>query len=216
MLLAEDALLLATDDETGKKLGRHTDLLVGGALLADLALAGNIRLAERGEEVRKNRALTVPDAPWPADPLLADALMLAGTKPQWSPPTLVEKLSRKRVDAVYERLARAELVSRVEHRVLGVLPISRWTSIDTRYEDGLRARLDEVFLFGVEPDPSTAALAALLSAAGVLVQVLDRGRKLDRRSVKQRGKDLQRQYWPAMALERAAQNADAAAAAAAS
>ena len=62
MLLAETVLLLTTDEATGKKLCRNTDLLVAGALLADLALAGNVRVAEQGEGVRKNRALAVPDA----------------------------------------------------------------------------------------------------------------------------------------------------------
>ena len=62
MLLAEDVLLLATDDQTGKKLARYTDLLIGGALLSDLTLAGNVRLSEPGESVRKNRAVNVPDA----------------------------------------------------------------------------------------------------------------------------------------------------------
>lgn len=55
MLLGETVLLLTTDEATGKKLCRNTDLLVAGALLADLALAGNVRVAEQGEGVRKNR-----------------------------------------------------------------------------------------------------------------------------------------------------------------
>ena len=76
MLLAEDVLLLATDDTSGRKLTRYTDLLVAGGLLSDLVLAGNVRLTEAGETIRRNRAVGVPDAPWPSDPLLGDALLL--------------------------------------------------------------------------------------------------------------------------------------------
>ena len=212
MLLAEDVLLLATDDQTGKKLARYTDLLIGGALLSDLTLAGNVRLSEPGESVRKNRAVNVPDAAWPVDPLLSDAVAVIAGKPAWFPSVLVDRLGRKVVDTVYERLARAELVSRKPHRVLGLVPTTRWVSVDGRHEAQLRARLDEVFLFGAEPDPHTAALIALLTGAGLLVPVVDRGRNLDRRSLKRQGKVFLNQYWPAQAMERAFQGRDSAAA----
>lgn len=212
MLLAEDVLLLATDDETGKRLARYTDLLLGGALLSDLALTGNVRLTEPGESVRKNRVVSVPDAAWPVDPLLGDALTVVNGKPAWYPTTVVDRLGRKVVDTVYERLARAELVSRTPHRVLGLVPTTRWVSVDGRHEAELRARLDEVFLFGAEPDPRTAALIALVTGAGLLVPVVDRGRNLDRRALRRRGKVLLRQYWPAEAMERAFQGRDSAAA----
>ncbi len=217
MLLAEDVLLLATDDETGKRQARYTDLLVAGALLSDLALAGNVRVTEPGESTRKNRVVSVPDAPWPADPLLAETLTTISAKPAWYSWALIERLSRKLVDhkpvdAVYERLARAELLSRTEHRVLGLVPTTRWVSVDGRYEAALRERLDAVFLFGAQPDAQLASLAALLAGAGLLPQVVDRGRGLDRRALKRQGKELLKQYWPAQAMDRAFQSRDAAAA----
>ncbi|MFT4295840.1 MAG: GPP34 family phosphoprotein [Micropruina sp.] len=212
MLLAEDVLLLATDDDTGKKQSRYTDLLVAGGLLSDLALAGNVRVTEPGESVRKNRVVSVPDAPWPTDPLLADALTVINEKPKWFASMLVERLSRKLVDVVYQRLARAELVSRTPHRVLGLVPTTRWVSVDGRHENELRTQLDEVFLFGVEPDPHTAALAALLAGSDLLVPVIGRGRSVDRRALKRRGKEMLKQYWPAQAMETAFQSRDGAAA----
>ncbi len=217
MLLTEDILLLATDDASGRKLARYTDLLVAGGLLSDLALAGNVRTTEPGESVRKNRVVAVPDAAWPADPLLAEALTVVSGKPNWYLSTLVERLSRKlvdhkAVDAVYERLARAELVSRTPHRVLGLVPTTRWVSVDGRYEAGLREQLDAVFLFGAPPDAHVASLAALLTGSGLVASVIDRGRGVDKRAVKRRGKELLKQYWPAQAMERAFHGRDAAAA----
>ncbi len=217
MLLTEDILLLGTDDASGRKLARYTDLLVGGGLLSDLALAGNVRTTEPGESVRKNRVVAVPDAAWPADPLLAEALSVISGKPNWYLSALVERLSRKlvdhkAVDAVYERLAQAELVSRTPHRVLGLVPTTRWVSVDGRYEATLYEQLDAVFLFDAEPDAHVASLAALLTGAGLVTSVIDRGRGVDKRAVKRRGKELLKQYWPAQAMERAFQNRDAAAA----
>ncbi len=212
MLLAEDVLLLATDDTSGRKLTRYTDLLVAGGLLSDLVLAGNVRLTEAGETIRRNRAVGVPDAPWPSDPLLGDALLLINTKPRWYPSMLVERLSRKLVDRVYERLARAELVSRTPHRVLGLVPTTRWVSVDGRHEAALHERLDALFLFGAPPTPELAALAALLAGSGLLVPVVDRGRQLDRRALKRHDQDLLAQYWPAQAMQRAFQTRDSAAA----
>lgn len=217
MLLAEDVLLLATDDASGRKLAHYTDLLVAGGLLSDLALAGNVRLTEAGESVRKSRVIAVPDAPWPADPLLGEALTVISGKPKWFPLMVVERLSRKLVDnkpvdAVYERLARAELVSRTPHRVLGLVPTTRWVSVDGRYEASLREQLDALFLFGTAPDPHLAALVALLAGARLIVPVVDRGRGLDRRALKRQGKLLLEQYWPAQAMERAFQGRDSAAA----
>ena len=217
MLLAEDILLLATEDATGKKLARYTDLLVAGGLLSDLAMTGTVRLTEQGESVRKNRAVIVADAPWPVDPLLGEALTVLSRKPAWYAWAAVERLGRKLidhkpVDEVYERLSRAELVSRTPHRVLGLVPTTRWVSVDGRYEASIHERLDAVLLFGAAPDPHIAALVSLLTGAGVLVPVVARGRNVDRRALKRQGKALLTQYWAAQAMQRAFQNRDAAAA----
>ncbi len=217
MLLTEDILLLATDDTSGRRLARYTDLLVAGGLLSDLALAGNVRTTEPGESVRKNRVVAVPDAAWPADSLLAEALTVISRKPNWYLSTLVERLGHKlvdhkAVDVVYDRLAQAELVSRTPHRVLGLVPTTRWVSFDGRYEATLYEQLDAVFLFGATPDAHVASLAALLTGSGLVASVIDRGRGVDKRAVKRRGKELLKQYWPAQAMERAFQNRDAAAA----
>lgn len=217
MLLAEDVLLLATEDDTGKKLSRYTDLLIAGGLLSDLALAGNVRITEPGETLRKNRMVIVPDAAWPADPLLGEALTAITGRPAWNPSMAVERLGRrlvdrKPVDEIYERLSRAELVSRTSHRVLGLVPTTRWVSVDGRHQASRYERLDEVLLFGATPDPHTAALVALLAGAGLLVAVVDRGRGVDRRELKRQGRELLTQYWSAQAMQRAFQNRDAAAA----
>ena len=77
MLIAEDLLLLVTADDTGKLSAdtTNTDVALGGALLAELALAHRVDVAGPDERVREGR-LVVRDAsptggtacsmmPWP-------------------------------------------------------------------------------------------------------------------------------------------------------
>ena len=217
MLLADDVLLLLTTDDDGRNtMGMMADYLLAGAVLADLALAGNVRLTEKGEQqVRANRVVVVPDAPWPADPLLAHALTTLAGQAKWFPRTTVEKLRPNLRRAVYDRLVRVELVSRDESRVLGLFPVTHHPALDPRYEAALLGRLDEVLLFGREPDERVAALIALLHAGNVLIKVVDRGRQVDRRAVKARAKALLDQYWTAAVTYRVIQSVQVAAASAA-
>ena len=214
MLLADDLLLLLTTDGDGRNaMGSMADYLLAGAVLADLALAGNIRLTEKGEqEVRANRVVVVPDAPWPSDPLLSESLTTLAKQAKWFPRTTVEKLRPHLRRTVYERLVRAELVSRDEGRVLGLFPVTRHPALDPRYEADLLGRLDEVLLFGREPDERVAALIALLHAGNVLIKVVDRGRQVDRRAVKRRAKELLDLYWTAAVTYKVIQSIQAAAA----
>ncbi len=204
MLVAEDILLLITATE--KRSIQYVELITAGGLLTDLAFAGNVRVTEPGESVRKSRIVAVPDATWPIDDLLVGALTVITAKPYWSARPLVDKLSNKLPATLYRRLSRAELVSGAESKVLGLFPTTRWTLIDRRRVAELHARLDEVFLFGAQPDPHVAALAALLSAGRLIVPVLDRGRKVDRKQVKRRALELQKQYWAADAVQQAIQS----------
>src|SRR5215208_6739076 len=75
MLLAEDLLLLLTDDDTGKLAASSTevDVALGGALLAELALMDRVDVAGADERVREGR-LVVRDANPTADSLLDEAL----------------------------------------------------------------------------------------------------------------------------------------------
>lgn len=192
MLVVEDILLLAT--ATGRRSLGYPDLFVAGGLLTDLALAGNVRITEPGESVRKNRIVAVSDAPWPTDELLADAMGIVQAKPEWRGYTLLEKLAKKLPDRIYARLAQAELVSGEERKLLGLFPTTTWTVLDTRRVEELQATLDEVLLFGKPADLQAATLIALLHAGRLLQHVVDRDRKVDRKALKTQGKALMKQH----------------------
>lgn len=201
MLVVEDTLLLIT--ATSRPKGTYLGLIAAAGLLTDLALAGNVRVTERGESTRHDRVVLVPDAARPTDDLLSQALVTLSAKEQWRGPALLEKLAKGLPDRVYQRLVRAELVTRVEHRVLGIFPAQRWEVIDSRRAEELLSRLDQVFTVGTTPDLRLACLGALLHAGRRLQPALDRAGKVDRRRPREIGKQLVKQHWPARALHKA-------------
>jgi hypothetical protein len=87
MLIAEDLLLLLTDDQTGKLAASpgEVDVALGGALLVELVLMQRVDLAGSSEQVQKGH-LIVRDATATTDPLLDEALATVrqnhGRKPQ--------------------------------------------------------------------------------------------------------------------------------------
>lgn len=212
MLLCEDVLLLATDDETGKRgssMG-FTDLLVAGALLADLVLAGQVRLTEAGESVKKDRVVADLEAPPPEDNLLLVTRAKLSTKPSWEMSAAVSALQKNLVRHLYERLVADGLLVHDERLALGMFPYSRFPAADGSYEVGLLSAIDAVLFSGQVPDDHTAALIGLLHAGDLLVTVVDRGRGIDKKAVKKYAETLVEQYWPAKAARKAIQAAQAA------
>ena len=202
MLLCEDLLLLLTDDVSGKAATSAEELrpLLAGALLTDLALAGHVRLTEKGETVRRNRVVVDPDLPATGDRLLAESYEVLARKKSWSTTGAVSAVSGKKLDRrLYERLVQAEQVTADHERVLGIFPVIRHRQVDPAYEAGLSETLDRALIGGLPPDDHTAALIGLLHAGGLLIRTTDRGRGIDRAATKRRAKDILKQNWAAKA-----------------
>ena len=79
MLLAEDLLLLLTDDDSGKLAasGAEVDVALGGALLVELALMERVDIAGPDESVREGRLLVRNPGPT-GDGLLDETLAAVG------------------------------------------------------------------------------------------------------------------------------------------
>src|SRR5690606_36192799 len=105
MLLAEDILLLLTEDQTGKAVvdTATLELALAGAVLLELALAGRVDVAGPGEAGKPGRVV-VRDAPPAEDPLPAAALArIAGVAPR-KLDSLLSALKKGPVDEVRARL----------------------------------------------------------------------------------------------------------------
>ncbi len=170
MLIAEDILLLATDDTTGKTkvASIELDAALAGALLVELAGAARIEFQGTG---RAAKVVVTDTAP------LGDALLDAALR------SLAEK-TLLRAGAAIRRLGHglrmqlhADLRDRGVERqetgsVLGLIPTTRWPVRDADYETGLREAILAALRQGGQPDDRVAAVISLLAAANMLGTVV--------------------------------------------
>jgi hypothetical protein len=206
MLLAEDLLLLLLDDVRGSTPAAvSVDEVLGGALLTELALTGAVEVRDGGGWGRAGRVVPTPLASDPAgpaaDPVLGPALTRVGERPRTAQ-DLVGLLGRGLRPTLIDRLAGRGLIRRQEDRVLGLFPRTRWPAADVRYEAAVRQRLADVLVRGVQPDPRTVALVALLQAVDQVPAVVDHT-GMSRREVKQRARLLAEGEWAAEAVRKA-------------
>jgi Golgi phosphoprotein 3 (GPP34) len=204
MLLAEDLLLLLTDDETGRLLvsGSEADVALGGARLIELTIEGRVDVTGEGEG-RKGR-LVVRDSTRLADPLLDEALDLVADKEGKKPDAAVGPLGKKLRDRLYLRLAEQGVLRSERGKVLGIFPTQKWPAADAAHERQLRAELEQALLTGLEPRERVAALVSLLHALRSVHQVVrpkDHG--LSKRDLDRRAKEIAEGDWGSAAVRKA-------------
>lgn len=158
--LAEELLLLAYDDQTGKATGSRIglDLGMAAAVLIDLALANRIAYAADGH-------LKVVDATPLGDPV-ADAVLekVAADEPH-TPAQWLQRLRHRLRTRVLEDLCDRGVVRDVDETQMGVIHVHRYPTSDPAYEAEIRQRLAAALIADTPPDERTAALATLLVAA---------------------------------------------------
>ncbi|MDO5681462.1 MAG: GPP34 family phosphoprotein [Propionibacteriaceae bacterium] len=210
LLIAEDLLLLLTDDVKGTvRSSDQADLMLGGALLAELSLAGRLRITEHGEtHYRPNRVVVVNPAPTD-DPILDGALARLSKKPDYKPQKAVELLAKDLRRPLQERLVARGLL---RHERSGFLGLNRWPAADPNHEAMVRAGLFRVLVQNEEPTVHLATLIALLSALKVVDKVIAEDvSTIDKRAVRQRAEELRKQNWTSEAVRAAIKAAEAAA-----
>ena len=209
MLLAEDLLLLATDDATGKTTvsATHLDPALAGAVLMDLVIAGRINLEGDG---RRARVVVVNVEPL-GDPVLDVALQSLIDKGPDKPGHAIGTLAKGLRDRLNENLAQRGILRRESGRILGLFPTTRWPAQDVGHEASLRGAIASVLVTGTEPDGRTAAVISVLTAADMLGTVVD---KTDLKAAKERGKQIGEGNWASDNVRKVIQEAQAAIAAA--
>jgi hypothetical protein len=195
--LADDLLLVLLDPASGKPRvdGMKLDYGLAGALLLELALAERVDVV--GAKPAKAEVVVLDGAP-PADDLLADALRRIGEKRRKAD-SLVPALAKGLRGRLFER---AEQRGDVRHERLTLRP-DRWPEADGARGRALTARLSDVLITGVTPEPRTAALVALLAAidaAPAAVGAADRAR---RKAVARRATEIGEGAWAAESVRRA-------------
>lgn len=164
--IAEDLLLLALDDEKGTIGWQHSasfPLGLAGAQIAELAASEHVFF--------QDKQLLVRDGAPTSDPLLDEALaMVAGSAKPHDAKHWVEALARPShhlQGRLEEQLVEKGVLRKEEHRLLWVIPSSRFPAVDTAEEQAARDRLRAVVIAGAEPDQHTLVLLDLLKACGL-------------------------------------------------
>lgn len=188
MLLAEDLVLLLTDDKTGKPLvdQLRRDLVLAGAVVHELTELGRLRVTGRDEEQRPGRLVVADDAPTGDDLLDATLQRLAGRKPE-KPKNALGGIGKGLHQRLLERLAARGILRLEVGRVLGLFPRTAWPAVDSAHEDGVRRGLSDVLAVGRAPTPHELTLIALLDAVGQVPTVLP-GSDVSRRELRRRAR----------------------------
>lgn len=209
MLIAEDLLLLLTDDTSGKLLvpGEHADVALGGAMLVELSLAERVTVDDRGR-------IHAADPGALGDDLVDAAAQVVRTKDGKKPKTVVGPLSKRLRPALYDRLASRGILRSEEGRVLGVFPTHRWPANDVAHEARLREDLVRTLVQGLAPDPRTGALVGLLHALGATHKIVPpQEHGLSKGELRARAKQVAEGDWASRAVRQAIDAANAAVAA---
>jgi hypothetical protein len=220
MLIAEEYLLLALDDKTGKPLigSDRLEPALGGALIAELALLERIGVTPKEAGWSKRGRVAITSLKPTDDPELDAALQRLAESEGKRVKDLLSSFTSKKVrlshgirDRLLERLAAAGMLVRTEGTVLGFIPRTTWPAGDREPEDHVRRRLQSALVGGEIPAERMVALIALLQVTGLLPKVVSTE---DKKALRARAKQLTEGDWAAKAVKDAIEEAAAAAAAA--
>lgn len=195
-LLVEDTMLLLFQPDSGSIAGENILFYVlGGAVLADLALAGRIELRQEGRSTRVH-AIGGRNAP---EALLEPALAYITEKPR-DVQTVLAAIGPPLRGPVLGRLVDRGDVTREKGKALGLFPTTT-LALGSDRRAALMQRVRAALVDGAPAGERTAASIALLSASGTLPQ-------FDREipwsgDVYTRGKEFERGDWGAAAASSA-------------
>jgi hypothetical protein len=209
MLIAEDLLLLATDDVTGKSTVSSVQLepALAGAVLMELVVAGRVTIEGEG----RHAMVVITDRTPLGDPVLDAALQSLIDKAPLKPGTAIHRLAKGLRDRLNSQLEEHGLLRRESGKVLGVFPTTRWPAQDSGYEAEVRSHVVGVLRDGLEPDARAALIITVLTAADLLTTVVDKG---DLKAAKARGTQIGEGNWAGDSVRKVIQETQAALAAA--
>ena len=216
MLLAEDLLLLVTDDASGRlaAAGSQVDAGLGGANLVELTLLGKVDITGEQDQGKPGRIIVRDPAP-PEDDVLDAALETLAARQGSKPSAVIGPLGKNLRPVLYERLAAAGVLRAERGRALGIFPTRTWPTQDPGHEAEVRQLVTQALVQPGEPDERTAALIALLHALRCEHKVVDpKPYQLSRRQLRARAAEVAQGNWASEAVRKAIDEMMAAVAAA--
>ncbi|WP_030520927.1 GOLPH3/VPS74 family protein [Nocardia rhamnosiphila] len=213
MTIAEEVLLLAYDNETGRARTGAAQLTtaLAGAAIVELTLDGALRLTEADEPGAKKGRL-VATGTESGDPRLAELVAVSdGRKPK----DAVRKVggygswrsrSQDLRGALLRDLADAGEIAEVHGTVWKLFPTTAWKPAPGGAKAAVEARVRAAVLDDTTPDDRTAALISILHAVDLLPKLLP---EADKRAVRSRGKAISEGEWGGSAVRKAIQEIQA-------
>jgi len=199
MLLAEDLLLLLTDDATGKLVipSAQADVALGGANLVELTLMARVGIDDR-------KRIVVPDLSPTGDQILDAALALVSDRQGKKPKSVVGPLGKHLRAALYDRLVGEGILRAEAGKMLGVIPVHRWPAERAEHEASVRLQVTQVLVQRTTPEPRTAALISLLHAVKSEHRVVSpQEHGLSKRELAARAKQVAEGDWASAAVRQA-------------
>ncbi|MDT8324841.1 MAG: GPP34 family phosphoprotein, partial [Bacteroidota bacterium] len=176
LTLAEQLLLLATDDEKGAVVlagSGAIDYGLAGALLMELHLQK--RLAWR------EKRLTLADNRSTGSPLVDEAMtLIAAAKKDRDAKYWVSTFSRKIPKLkvrVFDALVERGVLRKEEKKFLWVFPYKRYPESDPQPERRVRDMLQDLIEGRITPTERLLALLSLVRACDLIVEVFGKGKK---------------------------------------
>jgi Golgi phosphoprotein 3 (GPP34) len=204
MLLAEDLLLLVTDDTSGRLSApaAQVDAGLGGANLVELTLLNKVDLSGEGDQGKPGRIIVRDPSP-AGDEVLDAALGILITRQGSKPSTVIRPLSKNLRQRLYQRLAGSGMIRAGRGRTLGIFPARTWPAHDARHEEQVRQLVTQALVQQMAPDARTAALIALLHALRCEHKIIDpRPYQLSRRQLRARAEEVAMDNWASQAVRK--------------
>ena len=157
--LAEELLLLAYDDKSGKATGSRIglDLGMAAAVLVELALAGRVALAEG--------SLVVVDPMPTGTPIDDEVLARMAADTPHTASSWLQRLRHRLRGRVLADLIERNIVRDIDETAMdGYVHVHRYPQVDPTVEIEIRQRLAAALTGDETPDERTAALATLVAA----------------------------------------------------
>jgi hypothetical protein len=205
MLLAEDLLLLVTNDASGRLAvpAVQTDAGLGGANLLELTLLGKVDVSGAQDQDKPGRIIVRDPSP-AGDEVLDAALRVLIERQGKKPSAVIGPLGKNLRPLLYQRLAASGVLRPARHRVLGVFPVRAWPAQDAGHEAGVRQQVTQSLVQPGAPDERTAALIALLHALKCEHKVVDpQTCGLSRRQLRARAAEISQGNWASDAVRKA-------------
>jgi hypothetical protein len=205
MLLAEDLLLLVTDDASGRLSvsAERVDAGLGGANLVELTLRNKVDLTGEQDPGKPGRIIVRDPSP-AGDAILDAALEILIARQGKKPSAVIGPLSKKLRGTLYQRLAGRGVVRAERGKILGVFPVHRWPAQDASQEAEVRRLMAQALVQQAAPDTWTAALISLVHAVGCVDKIVDpRQHGLSKRELRARADAIAKGNWGSQAVSKA-------------